>query len=71
MDPNGVLPRPPGAFSHAPRPSKLLEEEKKPCQISEPASAPSVLQGNGCHLVSTPLIGRESGVLRSSVVSLA
>lgn len=42
----------------------------KPCQISEPAPATSILQGNGCHWVSTPLIGHRSVLLRSFLTLL-
>lgn len=54
-----------------PSPPFPPKKKKKPCQISEPASAPSILQGNGCHWALTPLIGRESVVLRSFAASLA
>lgn len=59
-------PPPPLPFSFTPK-----EEKEKPSQISEPASAPSILQGNGCHWVSTPLIRRESVVLRPFIASHA
>lgn len=54
-----------------PPPSSYSKKKRSHVRSLSQPPPPSILQGNGCHWVSAPLIWRKSGVLRSFVVSLA